>query len=113
MTMVTAMLAVKPVVMVCGTKRMSVPRRMTPITISSTPAMMVAATSPLMPSVATIPATMVANAAVGPEIYMLASGDKSVSAAACLHHGQPQLASAVCRVHIPGKIALHIRTALP
>ena len=86
MTIVTTMPAVKPVVMVCGTKRMSVPRRMTPITISSTPAMMVAATSPLMPSVATIPATMVANAAVGPEIYMLASGDKSVSAAACLYH---------------------------
>ena len=35
---------------------------------SSTPAISVAATSPSMPSVATIPATMVAKAAVGPEI---------------------------------------------
>ncbi len=32
------------------------------------PAMMVAATSPSMPSVATMPATMVAKAAVGPDI---------------------------------------------
>lgn len=39
-----------------------------PISMSSTPAMTVAATRPSMPSVATMPATMVANAAVGPEI---------------------------------------------
>ncbi|VWM24606.1 Uncharacterised protein [Collinsella intestinalis] len=47
---------------------MSVPRRKTPIRISSTPAMMVAATRPSIPLEATMPATMVANAAVGPEI---------------------------------------------
>ena len=39
-----------------------------PISMSSTPAMIVAATRPSTPSVATMPATMVANAAVGPEI---------------------------------------------
>ena len=68
MTMVTAIPAVKPVVMVYGTKRMMVPSLSKPITTSSTPAISVAATRPSMPSVATMPATMVANAAVGPEI---------------------------------------------
>ena len=68
-TMVTAMPAVNPVVMVWGTKRMSVPRRSAPMMMSSAPAMTVAAMSPSMPSVATMPATMVANAAVGPEIW--------------------------------------------
>ena len=66
--MVTAMPAVKPVVMVYGTKRMSVPSFSRPMSASRMPAMMVAAIRPSMPSVATIPATMVANAAVGPEI---------------------------------------------
>ena len=68
MTMVTAIPAVKPVVMVYGTKRMMVPSLSKPIATSSTPAISVAATRPSMPSVATMPATMVANAAVGPEI---------------------------------------------
>ena len=40
----------------------------TPIRISTMPAMMVAAKRPSSPSVATMPATIVANAAVGPEI---------------------------------------------
>ena len=47
---------------------MSDPSLKKPISMSSTPAMTVAATRPSMPSVATMPATMVANAAVGPEI---------------------------------------------
>lgn len=47
---------------------MSVPSFSKPISTSITPAMMVAATRPSMPSVATMPATMVAKAAVGPEI---------------------------------------------
>ncbi len=68
MTNVTAMPAVNPVVMVKGTKRMTAPIFENPITISKNPAMIVAATKPSMPSVATIPATMVANAAVGPDI---------------------------------------------
>ena len=47
---------------------MSVPSFSKPISTSITPAMMVAAARPSMPSVATMPATMVAKAAVGPEI---------------------------------------------
>ena len=68
MANVTAMPAVNPVVMVNGTKRMMAPSLNSPIRMSSAPAMMVAAISPSMPLVATMPATMVANAAVGPEI---------------------------------------------
>ena len=47
---------------------MSVPSFSRPMSTSITPAMMVAATRPSMPSVDTMPATMVAKAAVGPEI---------------------------------------------
>ncbi len=68
MASVTAMPAVKPVVMVKGTKRMTAPSLNRPMRMSRMPAMMVAAMRPSMPSVATMPATMVAKAAVGPEI---------------------------------------------
>ena len=47
---------------------MMAPNFKKPMSMSKTPAMMVAATKPSMPSVATMPATMAANAAVGPEI---------------------------------------------
>ena len=69
--MVTAMPAVKPIVMVLGIKRMSFPSRSTPIRMSKSPAMMVAIISPSMPELATMPATMVAKAAVGPAICTL------------------------------------------
>ncbi len=68
MVSVTAMPAVNPVVMVKGTKRMTAPSLNSPIKMRRTPAMMVATMRPSMPSVATMPATMVANAAVGPDI---------------------------------------------
>ena len=68
MVSVTAMPAVNPVVIVKGTKRMRAPNLNRPMKMSMMPAMMVAAMSPSMPSVATMPATMVAKAAVGPEI---------------------------------------------
>ena len=44
------------------------PKWNTPIRIRNTPAKTVAITRPSIPSLATIPATMVANAAVGPAI---------------------------------------------
>ena len=68
---VTAMPAVKPMVMVPGMKRMSLPRRSTPMTMSRMPAMTVATIRPLRPALATMPATMVAKAAVGPAIWTL------------------------------------------
>ena len=68
MVSVTAMPAVNPVVIVKGTKRMRAPNLNRPMKMSMMPAIMVAAMSPSMPSVATMPATMVAKAAVGPEI---------------------------------------------
>ena len=68
MVSVTAMPAVNPVVIVKGTKRIRAPSLNRPMKMSRMPAMMVAATRPSMPSVATMPATMVAKAAVGPEI---------------------------------------------
>ena len=71
MKMVTAMPVVNPVVMVYGMNRIRLPRRSTPMTISRMPASMVAAASPSMPFFSTIPATMVAKAAVGPAICTL------------------------------------------
>ena len=71
MRIVTAMPAVNPMVMVPGMKRISLPRRSTPMTISRMPAMTVATIRPCSPELATMPATMVANAAVGPAICTL------------------------------------------
>ena len=69
--MVTAIPAVNPVVMVYGIKRISVPKWHSPIRIRKIPARIVAITSPSRPFFATIPATIVANAAVGPAICTL------------------------------------------
>ena len=49
-------------------KRIRLPSLSTPIRIRMTPAMTVARASPPMPCCATMPATMVAKAAVGPAI---------------------------------------------
>ena len=68
---VTAIPAVKPVVIVIGMYLISPPRRHIPIRISIMPARQVAIVSPESPCVATMPATMVANAAVGPEMLTL------------------------------------------
>ena len=68
MTMVTAIPEVKPVVMVNGMYLISPPNRQSPMMIKMMPARMVAAASPSMPFRATMPATMVAKAAVGPAI---------------------------------------------
>ena len=65
---VTAIPEVKPVVIVNGINLIRLPNLQTPITISITPAMRVAITSPENPFVAIIPATIEANAAVGPAI---------------------------------------------
>ena len=62
---------VKPVVMVKGMKRIRLPSLNIPIKIRKIPAMMVARASPLIPFLATMPATIVAKAAVGPEICTL------------------------------------------
>ena len=77
--MVTAMPAVKPTVMVMGMYFMSDPKRNTPISISMTPAMSVATISPESPCVATMPATIVANAAVGPDMLTLLPPRKAMT----------------------------------
>ena len=69
MTIVTAMPKVKPAVIVPGMYLSSLPKRQKPITISRMPAMTVERISPSMPFAATMPATIVANAAVGPAIW--------------------------------------------
>ena len=66
--MVTAIPAVKPVVMVMGMYLISAPKRQMPMRTRRIPAMTVARISPSVPWVATTPATMVAKAAVGPEM---------------------------------------------
>ena len=66
--MVTAIPKVKPVVMVYGINLIRLPKWNSPIRIRNIPAIIVAMISPSIPSRATIPATMVANAAVGPAI---------------------------------------------
>ena len=63
---VTAIPNVNPVVIVYGMKRIRLPNLRNPITTRIIPAIIVATTSPSMPFSATIPATIVANAAVGP-----------------------------------------------
>ena len=68
MKMVTAIPAVKPVVMVYGTNLIREPNLKIPIKIRKIPANMEAIISPSIPCVATIPATTVAKAAVGPAI---------------------------------------------
>ena len=65
---VTAIPSVKPVVIVNGINFMSAPSLNTPIRIKIIPASIVARTSPSIPFLATIPATIEANAAVGPAI---------------------------------------------
>ena len=67
-TIVTAIPAVNPVTMVCGMNLIKAPNLNQPIKIKIIPARIVAVVSPSIPFVATTPATMVANAAVGPEI---------------------------------------------
>ena len=68
---VTAIPAVKPVVIGYGMNLISEPILNNPIKIRIIPASIVATTNPSTPSLATIPATIVANAAVGPEICTL------------------------------------------
>ena len=68
MTIVTAIPAVNPVVIVKGMYLIRLPSLRNPITINMIPARIVATISPFMPFWATIPATIVANAAVGPAI---------------------------------------------
>ena len=65
---VTAIPAVNPVVIVYGIYLSSPPNLRNPIIIRKIPARIVAHMSPVTPSFATIPATIVANAAVGPAI---------------------------------------------
>ena len=65
--MVTAIPDVKPVVIVYGIYLIRVPKWQKPMIIKIIPAKIVATTNPSKPFVATIPATMVANAAVGPD----------------------------------------------
>ena len=65
---VTAIPKVNPVVIVLGMNFISVPRRQNPIIMSIIPAIIVAIVSPSIPFSAAIPATIVANAAVGPAI---------------------------------------------
>ena len=69
--MVTATPEVKPTVMVAGMNFISEPARQIPRIISMIPAMTVAMTSPSKPFAAITPATIVANAAVGPEMLTL------------------------------------------
>ena len=64
----TAIPAVNPTVMVIGMNLISEPNLNRPMKISISPAMSVAMTSPSMPFWATMLATMVAKAAVGPAI---------------------------------------------
>ena len=59
---------VKPVVIVNGINLIRLPNLQTPIIMSIIPAISVAITSPEKPLVAIIPATIEANAAVGPAI---------------------------------------------
>ena len=68
MAIVTAIPSVKPVVIVKGINLMSAPNLNTPISIKIIPARIVASASPSIPFLATIPATIDANAAVGPAI---------------------------------------------
>ena len=60
--------AVKPVVIGSGMYFRRLPKRQKPMIIRMIPAMIVATMSPWVPSFMTIPATIVANAAVGPAI---------------------------------------------
>ena len=68
MTIVTAIPEVKPVVIVNGINLISEPKWQNPMITRIIPAMIVATASPSTPLFATIPATIVANAAVGPAI---------------------------------------------
>ena len=68
MRIVTAIPNVNPLVIVPGMYLRSTPKRQSPMMTRIMPAKIVEMTRPSMPSVATIPATIVANAAVGPAI---------------------------------------------
>ena len=68
MTIVTAIPAVNPVVIVNGIYLIRLPNLRSPITTRIIPARIVARIRPSIPFCATIPATIVANAAVGPAI---------------------------------------------
>ena len=68
-SMVTATPAVNPMVMVTGINLIRLPARQSPRRIRIIPAMTVAIIKPSKPFVAMTPATIVANAAVGPEIF--------------------------------------------
>ena len=65
---VTAIPKVNPVVIVPGIYLMRVPKRQRPMMMRIMPAMIAEIARPSMPSAATMPATVVANAAVGPAI---------------------------------------------
>ena len=67
-TIVTAIPNVKPAVIVPGIYFIRLPKRQSPIIIIIMPAITVDMTSPDIPSLATMPATIVAKAAVGPAI---------------------------------------------
>ena len=77
--MVTAIPVVKPVVMVYGINRIRLPRRRKPIITRIRPASIVAVASPSIPFFMTIPATMVAKAAVGPAICTLLPPKKEIT----------------------------------
>ena len=65
---VTAIPKVNPAVIVPGMYLMRAPKRKSPMITMMTPAITVEIISPSIPSEATMPATIVANAAVGPAI---------------------------------------------
>ncbi len=77
--MVTAIPAVNPVVMVYGIKRIKLPSLKNPMITRRIPAMTVAAARPSSPFFKTIPATMEANAAVGPAICTLLPPKKEIT----------------------------------
>ena len=76
---VTAIPAVNPVVIVYGMNLIRLPIRRKPMMTSRIPAIMVATASPSIPLSATIPATIVAKAAVGPAICTLLPPRKEIT----------------------------------
>ena len=77
-TIVTAIPAVKPVVIVKGINLIMLPRCRSPMATRIIPASTVAIISPSIPFRATIPATIEANAAVGPAICTLLPPKKEI-----------------------------------
>ena len=78
MRIVTAIPAVNPVVIVYGMNLISAPAFTKPRIIKMIPAIIVAMIRPSIPSVAMMPATIVANAAVGPAICTVLPPKKEI-----------------------------------